>query len=320
MNRNHTLDVLRGALAWTVVLVHVAWVSGIQGETQHQIGVLAVEGFVILSGYVITQLILTKRETYGRFIFRRFMRLAPIFMVCLVFSLAIRPITAGVIPGPYQVILEASERQYFWQHLLAHLTMLHGTIPSQWLPQSQLALLVPAWSISLEFQLYLVAPLLVWWLSRSGLRGMLVVLIPSALCVVPPLYGMISNLWQGAGGFLPEKFLFFLCGSLIYLFTTKGPNQTTLYIYPSWAIHLGEISYSTYLIHYPVLSIVTRFIPRDWSVIKKASFTGMAALPIVLALSLFLYRYIEVPGIKLGKRLIRKSQPLHAALLPESIT
>ena len=320
MNRNYTLDVLRGVLAWTVVFVHVAWVSGIQGATQHQIGVLAVEGFIILSGYVITQLILTKRETYGRFIFRRFMRLFPVFAVCLAVSLAVRPLTLGVIQSPSQLILEADETRFWWEHILVHLTMLHGIMPSAWLPSSQFAFLPPAWSISLEFQLYLVAPLLVWWLSRSGLRGMLLVLGLSALCVMSPIYWRIENIWQGPGGFLPEKFIFFLLGSLIYLFSTKGPNRTVLYRYPAWAVSAGEISYSTYLIHYPVLALVTRFIPRDWSRIEKVAVIFSAAVPIVLVLSLLLYRYIEVPGIKLGKRLIGKSQPLHPALLPESIT
>ena len=187
MNRNHTLDIMRGFLSWTVVMVHVAWVSGIQGQAQHDIGVMAVEGFIVLSGFVITQLILTKRETYGTFIFRRFMRLFPIFAVCILISLAVRPITLGAIQSPSQPILEASENKFFWEHILAHLTMLHGIMPSRWLPMSQYAFLVPAWSISLEFQLYLVAPLLIWWLSRSGLRGTLFVLIPSALCLFHPV-------------------------------------------------------------------------------------------------------------------------------------
>ena len=151
-------------------------------------------------------------------------------------ALASRPLTLGVIQAPSQLILEADETRHWWQHILVHLTMLHAIVPSAWLPSSQFAFLPPAWSISLEFQLYLVAPLLVWWLSRSGLRGMFVVLIPSALCVVPQVYSKIAHIWQGGGGFLPEKFFFFLLGSLIYLFTTKGPKTTTLYRYPLWAV------------------------------------------------------------------------------------
>ena len=299
--RNYTLDILRGFLAWAVVLVHVAWMSGFQGGTQNQIGVLAVEGFIVLSGYVITQLIVTKRESFFVFILRRFMRLFPVFVVCLFLSIAILPLTLGAIPA--QSSLETDETRYWWQHLLVHLTMLHGIVPTAWLPSSQFAFLPPAWSISLEFQLYLVAPLLVWWLSRSGLRGMLAILAPSALCVVPQIYWRIAYIWQGPGGFLPEKFVFFLLGALIYLFSTKGPNRTVLYRYPAWAVRLGEISYSTYLIHYPVLALIARLIPGGWSRGEKAVLLWMVASPVILASSFLLYRYVEQPGIRLGKKL-----------------
>jgi peptidoglycan/LPS O-acetylase OafA/YrhL len=305
MNRNHTIDVLRGFLSWAVVIVHVAWVSGIQGQTQHDIGVMAVEGFIVLSGFVITQLILTKQESYGTFILRRFMRLFPIFLVCLLISLAVRPITLGAIQSPSQPILEASENKLFFGHILAHLSMLHGVLPSRWLPMSQYAFLVPAWSTSLEFQLYLVAPLLISFLSRSGLGGLLLVLSLSALCLFYPVSSRIDHIWQGSGAFLPQKFFFFLIGSLIYLFSTKGPRETVLYQYWPCFIRLGEISYSTYLIHYPILAVITRFVPRDWSRLQKMAVTFAVSAPIILILSFLLYRYVERPGIELGKRLSR---------------
>ena len=77
MNRNQTLDVSRGFLSWTVVVVHVVWLAGYHGIIQHHAGVYAVDGFIILSGFVIAQLLLTKNEPYGLYIFRRFKRLFP---------------------------------------------------------------------------------------------------------------------------------------------------------------------------------------------------------------------------------------------------
>ncbi|MDR2983390.1 MAG: acyltransferase [Nocardiopsaceae bacterium] len=55
----------------------------------------------------------------------------------------------------------ASDHAHLGQHLLAHFTMLHGMIPNRWLPYSEYAFNSPAWSISLEWQFYLVAPLVV---------------------------------------------------------------------------------------------------------------------------------------------------------------
>ena len=169
LNRNQTLDVSRGFLSWIVVVVHVVWLAGYHGIIQGRAGVYAVDGFIILSGFVITQLLVTKNEPYGIFIFRRFMRLFRPFIVCLAIALLVRPFTFGTAPS--ELIREASENRYFWWHLGAHASLIHGLVPTAWLPQSQLAFLPPGWSISLEFQLYLVAPLVLWWLGRFGVRG-----------------------------------------------------------------------------------------------------------------------------------------------------
>ena len=141
LNRNQTLDVARGFLSWIVVTVHVVWLAGYHGSLQHNAGNYAVNGFVILSGFVITQLLVTKNEPYGFFIFRRFMRLFPAFIVCFAIALLVRPFTSGTAPS--ELIREASESRFFWWHLGAHASLIHGLVPTAWLPLSQLAFLPP---------------------------------------------------------------------------------------------------------------------------------------------------------------------------------
>jgi len=62
-------------------------------------------------------------------------------------------------------------------HLLAHLTLLHGALPHNILPASEYMFLAPAWSLSLEWQFYLIAPIWIWALCRFPLTTVSLTLI-----------------------------------------------------------------------------------------------------------------------------------------------
>jgi peptidoglycan/LPS O-acetylase OafA/YrhL len=239
--RNQTLDVLRGFLSWVVVWVHAVWFAGHHGGIAQAAGVYAVDGFIVLSGFVITQLLVTKKEPYPVFIFRRFMRLFPVFAACIAIALLLNPFVYGKVQS--ELIREASETQYFWWHVLTHTFLMHGVVPSIWLPQAQWAFVPPGWSISLEFQLYLVAPLALWWVSRSSFNA-IALTGASAAVFLPPVIGALNDIWSPIGAFLPQHFLFFLIGMLAYfLFAGRGKQIR----YWQGFVLLGEISYSNFL-------------------------------------------------------------------------
>lgn len=170
MKKFTSIEGLRGWLAWTVVLGHVALATGIKG-----VGVLshsaacAVFVFVIISGFVITHLLIERRESYLPYIFRRFMRIFPLFAVTSVIGYFTLPLLIAAASRlswgddlwfmAHRAALE-SQIVYFWPNFAAHLTMLHGVISNDALPNSALTFNSPAWSLSLEWQFYLLAPLI----------------------------------------------------------------------------------------------------------------------------------------------------------------
>jgi peptidoglycan/LPS O-acetylase OafA/YrhL len=145
---------LRGILALWVFAFHTVTIAEVWDRLTPEVATLldggqAVRVFIILSGFVITNLLMQGRENYGVFIARRFLRLWPVFIVCIAAALAVQ--TIGLMPVSGEPLLV---------HFLVHATMLHSAVPQWLLPNSSTSILIPAWSISLEWQFYLVVPLL----------------------------------------------------------------------------------------------------------------------------------------------------------------
>lgn len=133
----------------------------------------AVYVFMIVSGFVITNLMESQKEPYLKYIFRRFFRLYPAFIACCVIGYFILPAWAELVvrvawqdaPGWQEYassveLLRSQSVDNTAPHLLLHATMLHGLVPIEMLPKAPVAFLPAAWSISLEWQFYLIAPFL----------------------------------------------------------------------------------------------------------------------------------------------------------------
>jgi peptidoglycan/LPS O-acetylase OafA/YrhL len=178
MRRFGGLEGLRAWLAWTVVCSHIASFTGLGrlapwlATRLGQLADGAVVVFIILSGFVITHLLLARREPYGPYIVRRFLRIYPVYVVsllagiagtCLAFDAFLVPPWTEWSPATERMLRQSNSLasgDVFW-HLAAHLFMLHGAVSSKVLYESQYMFLGPAWSLSLEWQFYLVAPLVI---------------------------------------------------------------------------------------------------------------------------------------------------------------
>lgn len=367
MKHFRSIDGLRAWLAWTVVLCHVTLQTGADikwpliGKFENS-GVQAVCIFIIISGFVITHLLIEKRENYLPYISRRFLRIYPIYFVCLCLGIgatflhvqAFADPPAGVIvPQPDLFALELgslNNGDFAWQ-LAAHLTLLHGAISNHILPASSYMFLGPAWSLSLEWQFYLVAPLILVALRTRTGQALI------ALATVAG-YGAYQQGWLGQffdPSFLPGAGLYFAVGIATRLLFTKLPVFKTyplaamivalgfcfmshkLLPFMFWAAfvawlrtvpaaaqtgslagvafnaafnsrtahYLGTRSYSTYLIHEPIINAVVFLCIKRFALglLPTTLITLLVTVPLTLVASMVLYRLVEAPAIAYGRRL-----------------
>jgi peptidoglycan/LPS O-acetylase OafA/YrhL len=166
-------------------------------------GYFGVPLFFVISGFVIS-LPFVQREMAGRapvplkrYFLRRLTRLEPPYLInlLLLFSLLI-------------LVKDRSAEELF-PHLLASMAYSHNAIYNEF---SQVNFL--AWSLEVEFQFYVLAPLLVWVFRIKGLLLRRVVLIGLML-----LFGLIAN-DLAATGQMPRlsllyHFSYFFCGFLL---------------------------------------------------------------------------------------------------------
>jgi peptidoglycan/LPS O-acetylase OafA/YrhL len=185
-------------------------------------GFLGVDVFFVISGYVITNLILRRIATpqgisWPHFYLRRFMRLAPALSVVLLVTVAasfllsspfgIQQATGATAIGA--VLLSAN-------FVLANLTGDYFAAPAKFNP------LLHTWSLSIEEQIYLVIPALIVllgltlrWPPRrtltltllgAGALSLLFALaaasdrVPAAFATLANYYSVTSRLWEFAAG------------------------------------------------------------------------------------------------------------------------
>ena len=232
MKRLAEIEGLRGLALW-VVLGHTILCAG-YGDSVSGImklvsqGGYAVDIFIIISGFVIFYLIDQKKESYSRFLVRRVFRLWPVFI--LLFLIAI---PLSIVEFSNEERLQALYPHAFlgdsisvykssWQHLganiMLHTFLVHGVVPDVLIPGGALAFLGPAWSISLEWQFYLIAPFVFAFVAagtpfRCAVASAGVVAISIAGKFLPPVR---------SGAFLPMHIEYFYLGCLSVLSISPG--------------------------------------------------------------------------------------------------
>jgi len=344
------LNTLRFYAALSVLIVHVSdnfpslkpydtyigWLNALAMDSH-----MAVNLFFVLSGFLITYLLLRERAEHGRISVRRFygrriLRIWPLYYLIAALGLAVIPAVFGARYGAdhyptHQVILVLIFLPNFSDNLVA---------------------LGHLWSIGLEEQFYLAWP---WAVRQAGslpriLLGIILVKLVVAL-VIPYLGSEGARIL-----FLNLRFECMALGALgAYLYFNQHPLMERLYSRPAqiaaivitlWTIlfpvplntattlvastgfavlivnlatnprsllridhpllsQLGDLSYGLYMYHYPLLYILLLEMGRrDW---PSAAAYNLTLYGVTIAASLLIsaasYAWFERPFLRLKDRL-----------------
>jgi peptidoglycan/LPS O-acetylase OafA/YrhL len=235
MRRLVCLDGLRGVLAFYVMLSHTlpfaplpAWLHWI---FQH--GGAGVDMFFILSGLVIVQSLDSFGYRSVPFLIARVARIYPVFLVVFLFAVAVQPLAtrfeamAWIGPdSPARSIWSGGWPSGWRIGIATHLTMTHGLFPNGVLPDVWVGFLGAAWSLSTEWQFYLLALLLA---ARLGLRRMAWIFLAMATAALV-WQARMPEAWQFSRAFLPNKAQYFALGVISAVVVREGRKG-----YPAYA-------------------------------------------------------------------------------------
>lgn len=302
------LDSVRGVAILMVLATHLTvWKPGHIGERMLyavlDMGWLGVDLFFVLSGYLITRILLETRDQpgfYRRFYARRALRIFPPYYAVLVL------LTVIGVPISW----------HYWFYLSnIHIPTLGG-----WPP-----LLGHLWSLALEEQFYLVWPAVVALVPRRALAPTLIVIaavswggrLLAADIGHPDLLGLVRVDPIAIGAFLAvtqwrvplvvpatvtalavvaQTSAVSYLASVTVFASVVSLAATTTFTGPAWLRHVGRVSYTLYLVHLPVHEYVRATFPvvdmgdqfRHWIVAGGIAY-GLAALS---------WRFFESPLLR----------------------
>ena len=273
--RLRALDGLRGLLALYVLAGHTApflqlpapeaWLGSVLSH-----GRGAVELFFVLSGMVILRSLGDgfSRVSAGQFLLARAGRLLPVYGIAL--ALAVVALSCG---DPFHVlprlagdpaardIAEAVWPRPWFAHLAAHLTLTQGIFPDALLPDVEFTILGPAWSLSTEWQFYLIvaAMLMIRGVHRINSDDWRIFAgVMMLVGVVGVLVDLLPAPWQPGRAFLPHEAWYFALGIVSHGMLAAGGTRATRWW---WAIAMGAAT----LLQWQQNPLMAAVVPLLWT-------------------------------------------------------
>ncbi|MBV9591741.1 MAG: acyltransferase [Hyphomicrobiales bacterium] len=341
------IDGLRALAVLAVISFHLNF--GVSG------GFLGVDVFFVISGYLITRIIVAGIETEEFSILEFYARRARRILPALISTILASSIAAGAILDPPELI--AFEKSVIAAVLFCG-NIHFFAVSGYFAPASETIPLLHLWSLGIEEQFYILFPALALIGERFSRNLFMIVL--GALCAISLAASQLMLATDPPAAFylLPFRGFALLLGCLIALaaarplcksdlgahaaalagaalvivpIITFGPSTP----YPGLAaavpslgaaliilsgearstfickllsqrilVGIGKISYSLYLVHWPVIVFGTRLFPS-----ASPTGFGLSSFAISFLLALFNYRFIERP-FRQGARLRSSARTL----------
>lgn len=300
-------------------------------------GFLGVDLFFVISGFVISLTLYRRLATFGefgRFFFRRQLRLDPPYWTAIALSIGsallvnhLRPLTGAPVPGVGAVI--------------AHLFYLQDFLGIK-------DIVGVFWTLCLEIQFYLFFGAVILRFQKSSVSGPTIgwVMLPLYILSIACFWNLVPSL---RGLFLPRWFEFFT-GVILFLFWRQQVSRAQLLVYQgtlllmvlanpptdngmAWITtatvlvisivfaiaaqtggirtwldtpllrYFGNISYSLYLMHAVVgIRLLKLIVHPDDSAAQAWALYAVGVLLSIAAADL-VYRLIERPSMNLSHRL-----------------
>lgn len=236
------LNEIRALAAIGVIIQHLELHKFISGNSTlysipyldkiiHRLGLNGVLLFFVLSGFLITYLLLEEREKTGdvsirKFYFRRILRIWPLYYLSIFIGFALFPLLLYLFPGFFEgqtYFIGLTKNIIYGENLLLFLVFMSnlafGTYPA-------VAGASQSWSVSVEEQFYLIWP----WIINLGRKHLALILIFLIIGInVFSFYfsgSLIAKSYPIFRSFLyTVQIDFMAAGGLLALWYFKSPNQ-----------------------------------------------------------------------------------------------
>jgi peptidoglycan/LPS O-acetylase OafA/YrhL len=259
---------------------------------------VAVLIFFLLSGYLITQSIRLNIDRNGRFdlteyLVARVARIYPPFVGAILVCVAVWGIIHWFdLPShvPYAIPTDIhrawNEYGFRWSEIPQGLLMIQGLASADG----------PLWTLYTEFQMYIAAIGIAVWFGPNRFRSawMALALVGLAFAMQSPIFVVTWLIGAGANLFpidrkTARRLAALLAGLIILVAvfrlwwlggvtTPEGERVQMIFsglcccvlifdppkwCYPQWLVASGDISYSLYVVHWPLL-MLTLFLMQNW--------------------------------------------------------